>query len=81
MTWRTVHVNLYRLLQLLEKKPSEMQLSVNRNELWHGIDTVLDAVSSKPALPVLANILLVAEDNTLALSATDLAFSISADSR
>ena len=53
-----------------------MQLSVNRNELWHGIDTVLDAVSSKPALPVLANILLVAEDNTLALSATDLDLSI-----
>ena len=53
-----------------------MNLSVNRNELWHGIDTVLDAVSSKPALPVLANILLVAEDNTLALSATDLDLSI-----
>lgn len=53
-----------------------MKLSVNRNELWQGIDTVLDAVPSKPALPVLANILLVAEDNTLALSATDLDLSI-----
>jgi DNA polymerase-3 subunit beta len=67
---------LYPLLQLLEKKPSEMKLSVNRNELWQGIDTVLDAVPSKPALPVLANILLVAQDNTLALSATDLDLSI-----
>ncbi|MGB1890193.1 MAG: DNA polymerase III subunit beta [Candidatus Latescibacterota bacterium] len=76
MTRRIVHVNLYPLLQLLEKKPSEMKLSVNRNELWQGIDTVLDAVPSKPALPVLANILLVAEDNTLALSATDLDLSI-----
>jgi DNA polymerase-3 subunit beta len=76
LTQRIVHVNLYPLLQLLEKKPLEMKLSVNRNELWQGIDTVLDAVPSKPALPVLANILLVAEDNTLALSATDLDLSI-----
>jgi DNA polymerase-3 subunit beta len=76
LTRRIVHVNLYPLLQLLEKKPSEMKLSVNRNELWQGIDTVLDAVPSKPALPVLANILLVAQDNTLALSATDLDLSI-----
>ena len=53
-----------------------MRLSVNRNELWQGIDTVLDAVPSKPALPVLANILLVAEGNTLALSTTDLDLSI-----
>lgn len=53
-----------------------MKISVNRNELWQGIDTVLDAVPSKPALPVLANILLVAEDNVLTLSATDLDLSI-----
>jgi DNA polymerase-3 subunit beta len=54
----------------------KMKISVNRNELWQGIDTVLDAVPSKPALPVLANILLVAEDNVLTLSATDLDLSI-----
>ncbi len=53
-----------------------MKISVNRNELWQGIDTVLDAVPSKPALPVLANILLVAGDNVLTLSATDLDLSI-----
>ena len=53
-----------------------MKLSVNRNELWQGIDTVLDAVPSKPALPVLTNILLVAEGNTLVLSTTDLDLSI-----
>ena len=53
-----------------------MKISVNRNELWQGIDTVLDTVPSKPALPVLANILLVAEGNTLKLSATDLDLSI-----
>jgi DNA polymerase-3 subunit beta len=53
-----------------------MKLTVDRNKLWQGIDTVLDAVPSKPALPVLANILLVAEDNTLFLSSTDLDLSI-----
>jgi DNA polymerase-3 subunit beta len=53
-----------------------MKLTVDRNKLWQGIDTVLDAVPSKPALPVLANILLVAEGNTLFLSSTDLDLSI-----
>ena len=53
-----------------------MKLSVNRNELWRGIDTVLDAVPSKPALPVLSNILLVAEEDRLSLGATDLDLSI-----
>jgi len=53
-----------------------MKLSVDRNELWRGIDTVLDVVPSKPALPVLANILLVAEEKTLSLAATDLDLSI-----
>ena len=53
-----------------------MKLIVDRNELWHGIDTVLDAVPSKPALPVLANILLEAEGKTLSIAATDLDLSI-----
>jgi DNA polymerase-3 subunit beta len=55
---------------------SFMKLRVNRNELWQGIDTVLEAVSSKPSLPVLANILLEADEKTLSLSATDLDLSI-----
>ena len=53
-----------------------MKLRVNRNELWRGVDTVLEAVSSKPSLPVLANILLEADEKTLFLSATDLDLSI-----
>ena len=53
-----------------------MRLRVDRNELWQGIDTVLEAVSSKPSLPVLANILLDADEKTLSLSATDLDLSI-----
>ena len=53
-----------------------MKLIVDRNALWQGIDTVLDAVPSKPALPVLANILLEAEGKTLSIAATDLDLSI-----
>jgi DNA polymerase-3 subunit beta len=53
-----------------------MKLTVDRNELWQGIDTVLDAVPSKPALPVLANILLEADGENLSLAATDLDLSI-----
>lgn len=53
-----------------------MRLRVDRNELWRGIDIVLEAVSSKPSLPVLANILLEADEKTLSLSATDLDLSI-----
>ena len=53
-----------------------MKLIVDRNELWRGIDTVLDAVPSKPALPVLANILLEADGKALSIAATDLDLSI-----
>ena len=53
-----------------------MKLTVDRNELWRGLNTVLDAVASKPAQPVLSNVLLEAEAEHLVLSATDLDLSI-----
>ncbi|MEW6755443.1 MAG: DNA polymerase III subunit beta [Candidatus Latescibacterota bacterium] len=53
-----------------------MKLTVPRGELWRGIDTVLDAVPSKPALPILSNLLLAAEPGELCLAATDLDLSI-----
>ena len=53
-----------------------MKVIVDRNELWKGIDTVLDAVPSKPSLPVLANILIEADGDLLSLAATDLDLSI-----
>lgn len=53
-----------------------MKLTVNRNQLWTGIDTVLDAVASKPALPILSNLLLVAQEDHLTVAATDLDLSI-----
>ena len=53
-----------------------MKLTVDRNELWRGLNTVLDAVASKPAQPLLANVLLDAAESQLTLSATDLDLSI-----
>jgi DNA polymerase-3 subunit beta len=53
-----------------------MKLVLSRNELWQGIDTVLEAVPSKPPMPMLANILMVADAEGLSLSATDLDLSI-----
>lgn len=53
-----------------------MKITVDRDELWLGIDTVIDAVASKPALPILSNILLSADRDHLTLSATDLDLSI-----
>ena len=54
-----------------------MKLSVDRNELWRGISAVLDAVPSKPAQPVLSNLLVDAEGPQVTLGATDLDLSMS----
>lgn len=54
-----------------------MKLSVDRGELWKGISTVLDAVPSKPAQPVLSNLLLDADAEEVTLGATDLDLSMS----
>lgn len=53
-----------------------MKLTVDRNELWRGLSTVLDAVASKPAQPVLSNVLLDCQEDRLVLCATDLDLSI-----
>ena len=53
-----------------------MKLTVERNELWRGIETVLDVVPAKPAMPILSNLLLHAEGDRLSLAATDLDLSI-----
>ena len=53
-----------------------MKLTVDRNELWRGLSTVLDAVASKPAQPVLSNVLLDCHEDRLVLCATDLDLSI-----
>ena len=53
-----------------------MKLTIPRNDLWRGIDTVLDVVPNKPAMPVLGNLQLTAENGRLSLAATDLDLSI-----
>ena len=53
-----------------------MKLTVDRSELWRGLSTVLDAVASKPAQPVLSNVLLNCHEDRLVLCATDLDLSI-----
>lgn len=53
-----------------------MKLTVERSDLWRGIDTVLAAVASKPAQPLLSNLLLEAEGDRLTLSTSDLDLSM-----
>ncbi len=53
-----------------------MKFTVDRNALWKGIDTVLDAVASKPAQPVLSNLLISADQSSLSLCSTDLDLSM-----
>jgi len=53
-----------------------MKFLCKRSDLSHGVQTVLNAVSTRNTLPILANILFEAEDNTLRLTTTDLEVSI-----
>ena len=53
-----------------------MKLTIERSDIWRGIDTILDAVASKPAQPILSNILVEAEDDRLTLSSSDLDLSM-----
>jgi DNA polymerase-3 subunit beta len=56
-----------------------MRISVLQENLRKGLSIVSKAVESKPQLPVLANILLVAEGSELRLAATNLQLSITAN--
>ncbi len=55
-----------------------MDLTITKDALMEGIQTVQNAVSQKSSLPVLSNVLLEAEDNKLKLTATDLDLGICA---
>lgn len=54
-----------------------MNITVQKDDLLKGIQTVQGAVSSKATLPILSNILLDAENGSLRLTATDLDIGIS----
>mgnify|MGYP001229974301 CR=1 FL=1 len=53
-----------------------MKITISRNDLWKGIETVLDVIPSKPALPILSNLCMIASKDGLYLSATDLDLSV-----
>ena len=55
-----------------------MDLKVTKDALVEGIQIVQNAVSQKSSLPILSNVLLEAENNTLKLTATDLDMGICA---
>lgn len=49
-----------------------MKFKVNKDVLLKGIDTIQNVISSKSTLPILSNILIEAQKDTLKLTATDL---------
>ncbi|OGY19413.1 MAG: hypothetical protein A3F04_00815 [Candidatus Chisholmbacteria bacterium RIFCSPHIGHO2_12_FULL_49_9] len=53
-----------------------MQVSVLQDKLVKGLSSVAYAVSSKPSLPILSNVLLTAKEGILQLAATDLSLGI-----
>jgi DNA polymerase III subunit beta len=53
-----------------------MQISVLQENLAKGLNSVIKAIESRPPLPVLANVLLEAEDSRLRIAASNLQMSI-----
>jgi DNA polymerase-3 subunit beta len=53
-----------------------MQISVLQERLVKGLNSVVKAIESKPPLPVLANVLIEAEDERLRIAASNLQMSI-----
>ena len=53
-----------------------MKLTCKQQDLAKGLSTVSHAVSTRTTLPILSNILLVAEGNRVRLSATNLEVAI-----
>ena len=54
-----------------------MNLTIAKDQLLHGLQSVQNVVSARTTLPILSNALLRAEDNRLQLTATDLDVTIS----
>lgn len=56
-----------------------MKITIKREELLRGIQTVQNVISSRSTLPILSNILLKCENNSLRINATDLDIGISCE--
>ncbi|MGD1083624.1 MAG: DNA polymerase III subunit beta [Verrucomicrobiota bacterium] len=54
-----------------------MNLSIAKDQLLHGLQTVQNVVSTRTTLPILSNVLMRAEENKLEFTATDLDVTIS----
>jgi DNA polymerase-3 subunit beta len=54
-----------------------MNLSIAKDQLIHGLQSVQNVVSTRTTLPILSNVLMRAEDNKLDFTATDLDVTIS----
>jgi DNA polymerase-3 subunit beta len=54
-----------------------MNLSIAKEKIMHGLQSVQNIVSSRTTLPILSNVLMRAGENTLEFTATDLDVSIS----
>ncbi len=56
-----------------------MKFLCKKNDFAHGVQTVINAVSSRNTLPILSNILFESSKDSIKLSATDLEVSIICD--
>ena len=54
-----------------------MNLTIAKEQLIHGLQSVQNIVSTRTTLPILSNVLMRAEDNKLEFTATDLDVTIS----
>ena len=55
----------------------QMKLTIGKEELIAGLQSVQNVVSTRTTLPILSNVLLRAEENRVSLTATDLDVTIS----
>ena len=54
-----------------------MNLTITKDQIIHGLQAVQNVVSTRTTLPILSNVLLVADGNLLKLTATDLDVTVS----
>lgn len=53
-----------------------MKITIDQSSLAEGLNKIQSAISSRPTIPILSNVHLVALDNSLVLTATDLDISV-----
>ena len=56
-----------------------IELSIKRNDLLNPLQSVIGAIERRQTMPMLANVLFIAENNNLSLTATDLEITLQAE--